>query len=279
MQERLQKILARAGLCSRRAAEKLIDAGRVEVGGKVVREQGTKVDPAQDEVRVDGRKIELAAPAPLTLATYKPVWMLTTWSDPRGRPTVRELVQDLGVRLFPVGRLDFDAEGLLLLTNDGELTHHLTHPRFGVRRTYLVKIEGRLAAAEVETLRAGVTLDDGPVRPIEVTEVPHPGAAAEGSSWWRVGVAEGRNHLVKRLMLATGHTVQRLVRAEYSGVTLGSLRPGQRRKLTVPEVARLGGAGGEREPQPYPGALLVPPSALRAPAAHRRPLPRRPATD
>jgi 23S rRNA pseudouridine2605 synthase len=240
----------------------------VEVGGRVVREQGTKVDPAVDEVRVDGRKVELATPAALTVAVYKPVWMLTTWSDPRGRPTVRELVADLDVRLFPVGRLDFDAEGLLLLTNDGDLAYRLTHPRFGVRRTYLVKIEGKLSAGEVEALKVGPTLEDGPARPLEITEIAHPGAAAEGSSWWRVGVAEGRNHLVKRLMLSTGHVVQRLVRAEYGGVTLGSLRPGQRRKLTGPEVARLTAAGGEKGAGAYPGTLLVPPSALRAPAAH-----------
>ncbi len=234
----------------------------------MVRELGTKVDPAVEEVKVDGKKIELARPAALTVAVYKPVWMLTTWSDPRGRPTVRELVADVGVRLFPVGRLDFDAEGLLLLTNDGDLAYRLTHPRFGVRRTYLVKIEGKLSPSEVEALRAGPTLEDGPARPLEVTEIPHPGAAGEGSTWWRVGVAEGRNHLVKRLMLSTGHVVQRLVRAEYGGVTLGSMRPGERRPLTGPEVARLQGAGGAKEAKPHPGTLLVPPSALRAPAAH-----------
>ncbi len=268
--ERLQKVLAHAGVCSRRAAERLIEAGEVEVNGQVVRELGTQIDPATDRVRVSGRVIALAPPETLHLAVYKPVWMLTTWSDPRGRPTVRELVEDLGARLFPVGRLDFDAEGLLLLTNDGDLTYRLTHPRFQVRRTYLVKVAGTLEPQEKAALEAGVNLDDGPARALEVTQVPHPGAAAEGATWWRIATAEGRNHLVKRLLASVGHPVRRLVRAEFGGVTLGTLRPGQRRVLRPREVRTLREATeANAPPGPYPGALEVPPSPLRAPSAHR----------
>lgn len=224
--------------------------GRVEVNGRRVLEQGTKVDPALDEVKVDGRRVPLAAPAVRTLATYKPRWMLTTWSDPRGRPTVRELVADLDVRLFPVGRLDLDAEGLLLLTNDGDLAYRLTHPRFGVRRTYLVEAGAPLAAAELASLRAGVRLEEGPVRPVEVTPL-------EGR-WLRLALAEGRNHVVKRLLAAVGYEVHRLVRVEYGGVTLGRLRPAEKRELSSPERAALERAGLEPQASPFPGRFPVP---------------------
>jgi 23S rRNA pseudouridine2605 synthase len=268
--ERLQKVLARAGVCSRRAAEKLILEGQVEVNGQVVRELGTKVDPAADRISVQGKAIDLATPAPVVVLVYKPVWMLTTWSDPRGRPTVRELVADLGMRLFPVGRLDFDAEGLLLLTNDGDLAYRLTHPRFQVRRTYLVKIAGKLSPKEIEMLTAGVQLEDGPLQPLEVTPVPHPAAEAEGASWYRIALAEGRNHVVKRLVATVGHVVRRLVRAEYGGLALGSLRPGQRRVLGARDVAKLQASTASVTPGPYPAHLDVPPSSLRAPAAPKR---------
>lgn len=262
--------MARAGVCSRRAAEKLIQDGEVSVNGQVVRELGTKVDAASDRVTVSGKPIELATPAPVVVLVYKPVWMLTTWSDPRGRPTVRELVEDLGIRLFPVGRLDFDAEGLLLLTNDGDLAYRLTHPRFQVRRTYLVKIAGKLAPKEIETLLGGVQLEDGPAKPLEVTPVPHPAAEAEGASWYRVALAEGRNHMVKRLVAAVGHVVQRLVRAEFGGLALGPLRPGQRRVLGPRDVGKLQASTTGKPPGPFPGHLDVPPSSLRAPAAPKR---------
>ncbi|MHB1846245.1 MAG: pseudouridine synthase [Deltaproteobacteria bacterium] len=262
-------MLARAGVASRRAAERLIAEGRVAVNGAVVREAGTQIDAAVDRVEVDGRPVALAAPVPRMFVVYKPVWMVTTWSDPQGRPTVRELVQELELRLFPVGRLDFDAEGLLLLTNDGPLAHRLMHPRYQVRRTYLVRVRGQPGPQTLARLRAGLELEDGPARPLEVVALSHPTAEAEGDRWLRVALAEGRNHLVKRLLAAVGHPVMRLVRAEYGGVTLGRLRPGERRELPPDELSALHAATETPAIGPYPGSLDIPPSPLRAPAASR----------
>ncbi len=201
---------------------------------------------------------------------YKPVWTVTTWSDPQGRPTVRELVEGLGTRLFPVGRLDFDAEGLLLATNDGPLANRLMHPRHEVRRSYLVRVAGRPGPLTLERMRSGVTLEDGGVRLLEAVIVPHPVAEREGDCWLRLALAEGRNHLVKRLCDAVGHPVRRLVRAEYGGVTLGRLRPGDRRELTADELAALRAEIEQPAKGPYPGPLDIPPSSLRAPAAAKR---------
>jgi 23S rRNA pseudouridine2605 synthase len=233
-EERLQKVLARAGISSRRAAEKLIAEEKVLVNGRAVA-LGTKVVVGVDRVTLDGRLLELSPPELETYALNKPRLVLTTLSDPQGRPTVTSFVSDLTTRVFPVGRLDFDAEGLLLLTNDGDLAYRLTHPKFGVTRSYVATVAGTVDEATVERLRVGVELTDGMARPIgvEVRRRPPQGTELE------IVVNEGRNHLIKRLCEAVGHEVSRLCRVEYGGIRLGALTVGQRRRLTADEVRRL----------------------------------------
>jgi 23S rRNA pseudouridine2605 synthase len=255
-------VLARAGIASRRAVEALVTAGRVEVNGQRVTELGLKIDVTRDRVRVDGRPIEVQPAGLQHWLVYKPKGMMTTLSDPQARPTVGRLVSGLGVRLFPVGRLDYDAEGLLLMTNDGDLTFRLTHPKFQVRRTYLVKVRGVPAPEELSRLAGGIDLEEGRVSPIEVVLQ----ATTESNSWIRIAVAEGRPHLVKRLCESIGRQVQRLVRVEYAGLTLADLATGARRRLLPEEVAGLREqASGEHAPRPYPGLLPIPP---RGPTFH-----------
>jgi pseudouridine synthase len=234
---RLQKLLAEAGVASRRAAERLIAAGRVRVNGVAVVEPGTHADPLRDTVEVDGRPLPKAESKRYVLL-HKPRGYLTTREDPRGRPRVFDLVPDLGVRLHSVGRLDFDAEGLLLLTNDGELTYRLTHPRHGVRRVYHVLVEGRLDSAVLEALERGVALEDGPAR-VERARLLRPEGA--GRHWVELSLAEGRYREVKRLCRAVGLVVQRLRRVAFGPLRLGDLPSGQWRELTATEVTRLGG--------------------------------------
>ena len=241
MNERLQKVLARSGVASRRKAEAVILAGRVEVNSKVVTELGTKVDAAKDLIRVDGKLIADAA-TPTYLVLYKPAGVVTTLSDPEGRPTVLALLRNYPERLFPVGRLDYDAEGALLLTNDGNLAHKLTHPSFGARRTYLAKVHGRPSEAVLERLRAGIKLEDGVAKPVEV-EIHH---HAERNTWVRIVVDEGRPHLIKRLFLAVDHPVQRLYRPNYAGISVEGMDPGTWRELTRIEVKLLQ-AGGSKD--------------------------------
>src|ERR1700722_7085477 len=166
--ERLHKVIAHAGVVSRRSAEALIANGRVRVNGKVVTTQGTKVDPATDVILIDNVAIGPAPTSTQTWAIQKPAGMMTTMSDPQGPPTIRRLVADLPVRLYPVGRLDWDAEGLLLMSNDGDLTHRLTHPRFGVPRTYAAVVKGRVLPETLAKLREEVALEDGPVKALAV---------------------------------------------------------------------------------------------------------------
>lgn len=231
---RLQKVMAEAGVGSRRACEELIVAGRVSVNDRVVRELGTRVDPDTDVVRVDGSRL-VTARALVHLAVNKPRGMLSTMSDERGRPCLGDLVADRETRLFHVGRLDADTEGLLLLTNDGELAHRLTHPSFGVAKTYLAEVAGPVPREVGRTLRAGVELEDGRVAADEFRLV--------GSTGNRVLVElvvhEGRKHVVRRMLAAVGHPVQRLVRTKIGPVSLGELRPGKLRRLTPDELALL----------------------------------------
>jgi 23S rRNA pseudouridine2605 synthase len=236
---RLHKLLADAGVASRRAAERLIAAGRVRVNGVVVVEPGTHADPERDAVEVDGRPLPEAGPKRYLLL-HKPPGFLTTREDPRGRPCVFDLVPDTGVRLHSVGRLDFDAEGLLLLTNDGALTYRLTHPRHGVRRVYHVLVEGRVEPSVLEALRRGVVLEDGPAR---VERARRLRAGGEGLHWIELGLAEGRYREVKRLCRAVGLTVRRLRRVAFGPLELGRLEAGQWRELAPGEVARLASAG------------------------------------
>lgn len=266
MVERLHKFLARAGVASRRSAEKMIEGGRVAVNERIIVEQGTKVDPRKDRVTVDGKRVELRESAAYYVL-YKPPSVVTTMEDPQGRPTVVDYLRDVPRRLFPVGRLDYDAEGALLLTDDGSLAHRLAHPSFRVPRTYLAKVKGRPDDATIDRLRRGVRLEDGPVKPISVNL--H--ARAEKNTWLAIVVAEGRPHLIKRLCEAVGHPVVRLFRPSYAGVSVEGLRPGQLRPLRAAEVNSLMAvSAGAMAPERF--ALKLP--ARRHRARGSRPEPR-----
>ena len=231
---RLQKVLAAAGVASRRACEQLIAQGRVEVDGRVVREQGVRVDPSRAVVKVDGVRISVRETARY-LAVNKPRGMLSAMSDSAGRPCVGDLVEHRSERLFHVGRLDADSEGLLLLTNDGELAHRLMHPSYGVRKTYLAEVTGAVPRELGRILRAGVELEDGVARADSFRVVGRAGARV----MVEIVLHEGRKHLVRRLLAAVGHPVQRLVRTEIGPVKLGDLRPGKIRPLTQRELGEL----------------------------------------
>ena len=235
--ERLQKIIAAAGIASRRKAEELIAAGRVTLNGAVVTEQGTKADPAQDKITIDGKP--LAAKESLQyLALYKPKGYVTTVADPEGRPTVMDLIKEISTRLYPVGRLDYGSEGLLLMTNDGALAQKLTKAGSHVPKTYLVKISGKPAAADIACLRAGVTieLDDGrrvktsPASIQLVENAPNP--------WYEVTLIEGRNRQIRRMFAVVGFQVEKIKRTKIGPLKL-DLEPGKFRALTVREVAQL----------------------------------------
>jgi 23S rRNA pseudouridine2605 synthase len=231
---RLQKVLATAGIGSRRASEELIATGRVSVNGVTVREMGTRVDPATAVIHVDGARINVRADL-VYLALNKPQGVLSAMSDSRGRPTVGDIVADRSERLFHVGRLDADTEGLLLLTNDGELAHRLMHPAFGVAKTYLATVPGPVPKDVGRRLRAGVELEDGAVQVDDFRIVQTQGSQAIVE----VVLHEGRNHIVRRLLAEVGHPVQRLVRTAIGPVRLAGLRAGALRPLTRAELASL----------------------------------------
>jgi 23S rRNA pseudouridine2605 synthase len=231
---RLQKVLASSGIGSRRACEDLIAAGRVSVNGKVVREMGTRIDPTVDQVLVDGVTVPVV-PDSVYLALNKPAGVLTTMTDEQGRPCVGDYVLDRPQRLFHVGRLDAESEGLLLITNDGTLTHRLTHPSFGVPKTYLVQVDGRPGRRLVQQLRSGVELDDGPAR----ADVARLVASTDAATQVELVIHDGRNRVVRRMFDALGHPVRRLVRTQIGPLVLGELRPGRLRHLAVPEVRSL----------------------------------------
>ena len=226
----MQKVLAAAGLGSRRHCETLIGEGRVEVDGEVVRRFGARVDTARQIIRVDGRRIP-ARQDLVYLALNKPPGVLSTMSDPRGRPTIADFIGDRQERLFHVGRLDYDTEGLLLLTNDGELAHRLAHPRYEVEKVYVAEVEGDPSDAALGRLAAGLELDDGRTAPARVRRL--------GISTIELAIHEGRKHQVKRMCEAVGHPVQRLHRSRYAGLDLQGLGPGEWRQLAPAEVESL----------------------------------------
>ncbi|WP_084848117.1 pseudouridine synthase [Prescottella equi] len=239
---RLQKVLAQAGVASRRAAEELIDQGRVEVDGRIVLEQGLRVDPENAIVRVDGIRVVVKKDL-VHIALNKPRGWQSTMSDDLGRPCIGDIVSErvsAGQRLFHVGRLDADTEGLILLTNDGDLAHRLMHPSYEVPKTYLATVQGVVDRNVGKTLKAGVELDDGPAKVDAFTLLDVNG----GKSLVRVVLHEGRKHIVRRLLEAVGHPVVRLVRTDIGNVALGDGRPGTLRVLGRGEVGGLYGAVG-----------------------------------
>jgi 23S rRNA pseudouridine2605 synthase len=236
---RLQKVLAAAGIGSRRHCEELIGAGRVEVDGEIVRRYGARVDPQHQVIRVDGRRIP-AREDLVYVALNKPAGVLTTMSDSRGRPTMADLLGDITERLFHVGRLDYDTEGLMLLTNDGDLAHRLAHPRFGVPKTYLAEVSGPVPRDLGRDLISGIALEDGVASADKFRVVERLGNRA----LVEITLHEGRKHVVKRMLAAAGHPVSRLVRTQVGPISLGSLRPGSTRRLSVKEVGDLYAAVG-----------------------------------
>ncbi|MCL2655205.1 MAG: rRNA pseudouridine synthase [Coriobacteriia bacterium] len=253
---RLQRFLARAGVASRRGSEDLMTAGRVTVNGQVCTELGTKVDPACDEVAVDGKPVALAGAA-VNLILNKPAGYVTTMSDPQGRPTVAELVPtDQYPGLFPVGRLDEDTTGLLLFSTDGELAHRLLHPKWHVAKTYIARADGRITEAQLQRLRDGIELDDGPTAPARVELIPETDDWSDEleaqednpdllqlrpyrSSLVMLSIHEGRKRQVRRMLSAVGHPVTELARISFGPLTLGDLAPGNWRLLTAEEVTAL----------------------------------------
>ena len=232
-QERLQKFLSRAGVVSRRAAEEYIQAGRVAVNGQVVTAMGVKVDPDRDVVTVDGRVVRVSA-ATRTVVLHKPYGYVCTTRDPQGRRVVTELLGKTAERLYPVGRLDYDATGLLLLTNDGDLAHRLTHPSYLVPRTYRVTVSGEVSKETVRRLAAGIELDGRTVYPdVQVNKREPEKTVLE------ITVHEGRYHLIKRLMEQVGHPVVKLKRIAFGPLTLEGLPRGTFRELTGREMAAL----------------------------------------
>ena len=236
---RLQKVLAAAGIGSRRACEEMIAQGRVEVDGRVVREQGLRVDPRRAVVRVDGERVP-TAPDTVVLALNKPRGVVTAMTDDLGRPCVGDYVTERTERLFHVGRLDSDTEGLLLLTNDGVLAQHLAHPSHGVAKTYVALVPGPIPRDVGRQLRAGIELDYGPAKVDSFAILE----ATPNKALVEVTLHEGRNHIVRRLLNAVGHPVEELVRTQVGPIRLGQLRPGRTRVVTGPELHSLYTAAG-----------------------------------
>ncbi len=208
--------------------------GRVSVNGKIVDTLGFKADPSGDHIKVDGRRLPHSEPK-IILLLNKPRGYLSTVKDPKGRPTIMDLLKDVKWRIYPVGRLDFDAEGLLLVTNDGDLAQQLSHPRFSVPKTYLAKVAGVPEEKKLARLKKGVSLEDGEARAASCSLIRQ----REKNSWVRIVVTEGRKHLVKRMFSAVGHTVLKLKRVGYGPIQLGDLPFGQFRYLTAEEVEKL----------------------------------------
>ena len=233
-EERLQKILSRAGVASRRAAEVLIAEGHVTVDGKVVKELGTKVDASSADIRVDGRKINLNVEK-IYIILNKPRRVLSSVSDDRGRQTVVDLIDDVSEKIFPIGRLDYNTEGVLLLTNDGELANALMHPSSEIDKKYVAVIKGRVDEERLDRLRVGIKLDDGMTAPalINVT------ALDDDSSTVEITIHEGRNRQVRRMFSAIGYNIKRLRRVSFAGLTVEGLKLGEHRRLNRHELDKL----------------------------------------
>ena len=234
MQERLQKVIAHAGITSRREAERLILDGQVVVNGSVITTLGTKVDPAHDVITVKGARVK-PAPEKLYVLMNKPVGYVSTVKDPQQRPVIIDVLRHIKSRVYPVGRLDYDAEGLILLTNDGELAYRLQHPRYRINRTYEVKVKEFFPGEKLSLLRNGIQLEDGITLPAKATFLKK----AMRNSWLSITLYEGRNKQVKRMCAAVGHPVLKIKRIRFGSLKLGRMSPGDYRHLTQDEVKSL----------------------------------------
>ncbi|MEZ4704227.1 MAG: pseudouridine synthase [Bdellovibrionota bacterium] len=233
---RLNRFLALQGVCSRRKADQLIQEGRVEVNGQLITELGHKIEPKKGlEICVDGVPIDIVMGKRWYYAFYKPKNVITTMSDPEQRPCVGDYLQKFSARLFPIGRLDFDAEGLLIVTNDGDLSHKLAHPKFSIKKTYLVKIKGKVTPGLIDKIAGGLRLEDGWVKPTHVSI----DKVLKENTWIKITLTEGRNHIVKNIFLHVGNPVIKLVRTEFAGIRLQTLKPGEFRELTKKELSAI----------------------------------------
>jgi 23S rRNA pseudouridine2605 synthase len=232
--ERLNKIIAASGIASRRRADELISSGRVWVNGEIITKVGSKAVWGVDTIRVDGRRLP-GPPKKLYLLLNKPFGYVCTLHDPQGRPVVHDLLADVRERVYPVGRLDFDSQGLLILTNDGELAFRLTHPRFQVPRSYRALVEGAIEPQSVKRLREGIMLKDGRAGPARVRILERD----QGRSLLRITISEGRSREIRRMLEAVGHKTIQLIRTGHGSLSLGSLKVGRYRHLTEEEVKAL----------------------------------------
>ncbi len=243
MLERLQKIISAAGITSRRAAETMILEGRVCVNGNVVSELGSKADPEIDNITVDGKALTITSQK-LYILLNKPAGYMTTLADPEGRALVTDLLKDLGERVYPVGRLDYNTEGLLLLTNDGEWANRLMHPRHEVEKEYHVRVRGKIHSSQIAQLISGVDLDGRKTAPATVQMVKE----SDQNDWFSITIHEGRNRQIRRMCEAVSLSVVRLKRVRYGSLSIGALKPGEYRSLTSAEVAGLSKPTGSKRP-------------------------------
>lgn len=235
MLERLQKIISQAGIASRRESEKIILEGRVSVNGKIVTELGTKVQPKKDRIKIDGKLI--TAEQNVYILLYKPKGVMSTRQDPQGRKTVVDLVRDIPERIYPVGRLDYNTEGLLIMTNDGELTHGLIHPSKKIDKVYRAKVTGIPAEEKLDLLRIGIKLSDGITAPARIHRLD--ADPETKSTQLEITIHEGKNRQIRRMFETIGHPVKQLKRVKFAFLTLAGLRRGKYRHLTPQEVTQL----------------------------------------
>lgn len=268
--ERLNRYISRAAGVSRRTADEMIRMGRVTLRGRQVKEPGTLFDPDREEVRLDGNAVVVTPEEKLYVMAYKPDKVVTTMADKEGRRTARSLVGELSSRVFPVGRLDYHTTGLLLFTNDGDLAYRLTHPRFGVEKTYVAKVKGIPTPGKLGVLRRGLPIDGAMTNPAKVSLLD----AKEGKAWVSIRIAEGRYHQVRKMFEAIGHRVMKLRRVAVGTLELSDIKPGEWRHLTGREVRELSAyiERREREAAQTPG----PQRAAAAAPRHERKGPRQP---
>lgn len=243
VEQRIQKIIAGCGIASRRAAEQMMRDGRVSVNGRIITQPGAKADDERDEIRVDGGLISRDAVSRVYLILNKPKGYVVTLKDPQNRPIVTDLLRDVPERLFPVGRLDYDSEGLLLMTNDGEFSYKVQHPAFKTPKTYMVKVRGNLTKSEIEAIRKGAMLEDGSFKPIWVAMEK----SNKKSCWVELTILEGRNRVIRRFFDSIGHPVARLIRTSIGDLGLGELETGEYRYMQKKEVKSLLDLSGLRK--------------------------------